>query len=274
MRVPSMDEIWEVAEAHGANSEAPHLWEGLVGAWPLQEGGGLVAWDVSGRNAKGTLINMPVSTSWLLTERGRATRFQRLSNSYIPTQKLPYTSNGPVSVSAWIKITEASSVMLYFCGDLDANPSNGNPTKNRIALQRRFISGTGEVVRIVSGLSDGATITAPPFNTWHHYVAMVNGTNPISTSLVLDGVLTSTLISSHSNTDFSTFTLGRAGDPNDFYAGADMTNVAVWNRLLSLDECNQLYTDPWAMYRVRPRVLVRGVTLKKTPIHHLMAGCA
>lgn len=72
IRLPSFSEIQQVARTRGRNSEAPQLWDGLVGAWPMQEGAGDTIYDVSGNRAHGTLYNTP---TWTATDRGRAIQF-------------------------------------------------------------------------------------------------------------------------------------------------------------------------------------------------------
>jgi len=46
--IPSFSEISAVAQGRGGDSQAPGLWRGLVGAWPLQEPRGLL-WREIGR---------------------------------------------------------------------------------------------------------------------------------------------------------------------------------------------------------------------------------
>lgn len=80
--IPSFAEIQEVAADRGARSRAPELWEGLVGCWPLQEGGGATAYDASGWGNDGTLTNMDPATDWVTTPNGTGLDFDK-SNDYI-----------------------------------------------------------------------------------------------------------------------------------------------------------------------------------------------
>jgi len=72
-----------VAHTHGAGSEAPELWDGLVGLWPLAAGGGVDAYDLSGYGNHGTLTNMDPATDWVPSPYGWALDLKNTAVQYL-----------------------------------------------------------------------------------------------------------------------------------------------------------------------------------------------
>jgi hypothetical protein len=98
---------------------------------------------------------------------------------------------------------------------------------------------------------NGSNVNMNPPSTWwdgmwHHLVFQWNSAVPFR-RFYTDGVL-----GSSSSTAFSmpalnaTFYLGRADNANT--AGGVFDNFNVWNCILSVNEINQLYRDPYCMY--------------------------
>ena len=94
------------AESHGDLSDAPHLWRGLAGAWPMQEGGGVKAFDVSGYGNHGTLTNMDPATDWVVTEKGRALDFDGSNDGVLTSYLLPNNPCGTFAI--WMKSADTT----------------------------------------------------------------------------------------------------------------------------------------------------------------------
>jgi len=272
MRIPSMDEIWEVSESRGANSEAPHLWEGLVGAWPLQEGGGSTVWDVSGNGNNGTPVGTNLLSNRKLGQFGRVVGTDGIDD-YIQIPINSYVSK-PFSVLVWLSATLKPNAWQSVMGvkTHDTNGQNAyylHVARNDGDKQYGFewcgnVNSLGDVVRGPSTFPSG----------YHMLGGMVAYE---SVSVILDGRIRASVTRTRTFPSPPSYftTIGAAVFNNNIldFTQCDCFLAQIYGRPLLPREWAKLYADPWAMYRVRPRVLVRGVTLKKTPIHHLMAGC-
>jgi hypothetical protein len=271
-----MDEIWEVSEVRGANSEAPHLWEGLVGAWPLQEGGGSIVWDVSGNRNNGTPQNTSLLGSWKLTPRGCGVLLDGVDD-YITVPINHYVTK-PFSLVAWCSIITRTTWRSAMGIKINTQPyqtpfylivrrDDGN--KEYCFEWNGDVNSPGDIVRGTSQFPDGINMLGG-MATYERVYVVLNGeiknSSPRTRAFPTAVSPYYTLIgsSSYDNQDYGQYGAQLHGE---------IVLAQIYGRPLSASEWAELYADPWAMYRVRPRVLVRGVTLKKTPIHHLMAGC-
>jgi hypothetical protein len=274
MRVPSMDEIWEVSESRGANSEAPHLWDGLVGAWPMQEGGGSQIYDVSQYRNNGTMVNMAL-TSWRSQQYGRGLMYDGIDDSV----SVPYSSI--LTPTKQLTLSVFASAVQGSLADANRHLINKSYTTHvdpyySYALSVRDNSSIGMPKTVTFFLSPGSVFTylnvpnVVVYDRVQHYAATYDGS---FMRVFVDGALKGSLAASGDIPNFNTELLFAKIRNYTSYFNGVMSDVRIWNRALSPNELAQVYADPWAMYRVRPRVLVRGVTLKKTPIHHLVAGC-
>ncbi|MCZ2075798.1 MAG: LamG domain-containing protein, partial [Bryobacterales bacterium] len=79
----------------------PHLWRGLVGAWPLQEPGGATAFDVSGYGQHGILANTETQDR-VIRSQGRSIILDGVDESIEITQAAHLKPTAAISVSAWI----------------------------------------------------------------------------------------------------------------------------------------------------------------------------
>jgi hypothetical protein len=271
MRIPSMDEIWEVSEARGVNSEAPHLWNGLVCAWPMLLGRGGKVFDVSGYLHHATANNFNHSVAWVQTSKGLSLKGDGVDDYVIADadyELLRFTYDHTL---LWYGIPAYNPDFLfkeYVCIAKGSGYGSGivefaSSFQHAFHLFYRPLGGSQSVV---------AGVITDPF-ILHCVIGRYSAFN--SVELYINGVLqnsasVTTAFDNNSGTRFTMYNYSNLSRP---YAPLTATQVAMWSRALSPLEIREVSSDPWAMYRVRPRVLVRGVTLKKTPIHHLMAGC-
>ncbi len=103
IQVPSHADILLVSKSRGADSCAPGLWRGLVGAWPLQEPGGLTAFDVSGYHNDGTLTNMDAATDHVVTPMGRALALSSAAAAEKVVAILAPAVDDPLTLCGWVK---------------------------------------------------------------------------------------------------------------------------------------------------------------------------
>jgi len=254
VQIPTFGEILTVSQGLGADSLAPGLWRGLVGAWPLQEPGGLTAFDVSGYRNNGTLTNMDPATDHVVTPMGRALDFDG-NNDYVlcPTAKGAPTT-GPVSLAAWI-----------YCRSLADRRSILSINGGASAGYRIYVDvTTGDLVYLLLGVGGYTFSVADPIppNTWTHVALVSTGNSRTATAYIhpLGSAGTS-----------ETKAIGNtAGTPTEIAIGTrysasvaqnlngQLVNPCVWNRALLPSEVLRLYTDPWEMHTLRRRVQVRG----------------
>jgi hypothetical protein len=270
MRVPSMDEIWEVSESRGANSEAPHLWEGLVCAWPMLEQGGTTIWDVSGYQHHAKTFNMDLSQSWRLRPDGPGL-WGDGQNDYAQAN-----SDYPL-----LRFSKSHTFLWY--GDLetigDASLLVGKLGFGGFRAGGLQYGPSGPIIYCawatdIDSVDYFSSTVTPSTPRADHIVSTYEPS--IAVRLYFNGKeiasRTTSVPSAFFNDNGYPHTLFTRSNIADFIR-CTCLQVGMWSRALRPSEVQELASNPWAMYRVRPRVLVRGVTLKKTPIHHLVAGC-
>ncbi|MEM7824702.1 MAG: LamG-like jellyroll fold domain-containing protein [Candidatus Aenigmatarchaeota archaeon] len=204
----------------------------LVGYWNLDEGSGTTAYDNSGNNNHGTLVNNP---TWVAGKFGNALRFQNqmwhyvnipdsdildfgtsdFSVSFWYKAELPYTQAAPVSKKGsgwndpgWVFITSPGSPTISFCGNTNA--------------------------AACAGWNFGDT-------NWHHVVGVRIGG---SLYIYGDGIFRSVISHpSYANSSSNNEPL-RIGYDDGWYNSVNgiIDEVRIYNRLLSADEIRMLYT--------------------------------
>ena len=260
--IPSFSEISAVARGRGADSQAPGLWRGLVGAWPLQEVGGLTAFDVSGYRNNGTLTSMDAATDHVVTQMGRALDFAAKVNAYV-TAPVVLSLSLPITIACWFNQTATNAWGIL--ASVDKTTGSGILTvdaRNDGKLCAYSVADNGISWRVA------ASVKSYLANQWQHAVGVF--ASATSRSIYFNGAFEAT------NTDSSNVTNLNHVSINAYYAywysdhwiesggSVKVTGVLVYNRALLPSEIRSLYTDPWAMYRLRRRVQVRGAEVGTT----------
>jgi hypothetical protein len=236
-----MSEIMEVAKSRGQNSEAPHLWKGLVGAWTMQEGAGDTAYDVSGFGNHGTLTSMEPATDWVINSDAgfRFVDFSTDDNDRIEL------------ASSLVFANEWSFVAWYSVGTLvddkclagGSNASGGSRIELRYSDRLRVIGVEGSPTGLSAELYDVM------FTGTHQVALAMDGTN---ITCYNDGAYAT--VGASYPTSFELAELGNSAwsrTVNDGWQGS-VGPTSVYSRLLQPSEIAQGYADPWAMYRRRP----------------------
>jgi hypothetical protein len=216
------------------------LANGLVGYWPMDEGAGTVARDVSGN---GGILNLTAS-SLLTWQSGKIGSGAINYNASIPTgcaagpgvespsiasaiQNLP---SGNFSVSMWVY--NPNNVMLFHLNTnmvVSGNFAGFYFTPSYVAVANN------------SGANTGFSFSSPSNTGWHLFTYIFNLSSS-SQSMYVDGV--SGGLGSLSGT-YGTANQLNIGDYStgcsDAAAGSTFDDVRIYNRALSPAEITQLY---------------------------------
>ncbi len=261
--LPSMDEIHTVAQSRGEDSDAPNLWRGLVGAWPLQEGAGTRAWDVSGERNHGTHVNGPTH---VVGRMGRALGFDGVGVEVAISDDAIYRFNvgDQITLHAWVNIKEFNSA-YGGRGEIvgKSNDSSG------FGLHVTHTSPTGRVrfgIRETPlGTSHFVQDTSPAVGVWIHYAGVYDGKQH-QMLLYKNGRLISEKAAELATMEHSSAHMnigGRGGvDGAQGRFVGKIGIVGIQNNALTPLEIQTLYRDPWAQYRVKRRDWVFGATLE------------
>ena len=216
-------------------SEFPHLWDGVVGAWcPSLGPTGLRLHDFSRRGNWGTLTNMDAATDWVVQDGQYALDFDGLNDRVDTGFLIPATD---FTVSVWYNTSSlAETVFNRPCGDSDtATGLTG------IGIVLNLFGGGDVYVVARQGANVGTGDTrggAVAVGRWQHVAVTMDSV--FGLALWVDG----RIVSANSAHKFITPT--SAG----WKIGADATQSkfsgfiaenTVWNRVLSGGEIDLLY---------------------------------
>lgn len=260
--IPDFSEMLAVSHSRGADSEAPDLWDDLVGLWPIAAGGGATAFDLSGYGRHGTLTNGPM---WVATEKGWALDFVAASDQFVVTPALD-TSN-------WLSCSIISLVQF------DAGESFPVITDLRYSGNDGIRTFT-QVGTLSLDADDGTFVTTQfTFNDtfWHTAASVVDGDNA---RIYLDGILKD---EEAGNTfDFAgadgVFTIGArnaGGGGGGLFFDGRIALTMVSSPALAPSKIQQLAADPNAMLRLRAKVFptaVAGFISYPYPLLNSMSG--
>lgn len=250
------------------SSTPPSLRAGLVGHWPLNEGAGTTAVDLSGFGNHGTVVG----PARIVEARGGALSFD-WSNDYVDigNKQVLDVGAGGFTLSAWVKIPAAftpvandSYVVISKWIDTGSEATweltLGTPGYGAV----RFRTFDGSV-------TDSLTSSDPPNiddDKWHLVTATCDGTTK---SIYIDGAFNASS-TAHSRSTSTAVRLGTRGDGIFPYMGY-MQDVRVYRRCLGTAEVRALHQAtfrPWqSTYRPRRQWAVSaggGGVAKGTPL--------
>lgn len=230
------------------------LAQGLVGCWLFNEGSGLIANDLSGNNNHGTLINFePFSSTsgWTGGNQGTSLQFDA-SNDYIQlNNSMGITSRNEYTISFWantevgavnpsvyseaVPSTWANNLLIIYYGDTNA--------ANIARVFYQDSAGVG------GGILNGATNVVD--GLWHN--VMVVQYSLSNRVLYVDGRIEDTDTVARnvlSTTDTSIGATNNNGAHVQLYNGR-IGNLMVWNISLNSTEIQNLYAQPFQMFKFR-----------------------
>ncbi len=213
---------------------------GLCGWWPLDEGQGVVARDLSLYQNHGTLTNMAnpatATSGWGAGVSQRELAFDG-SNDYISVPHGAHLAiTGAITLSIWFR----------FAGNPTGYPAcqkgGSYPQPYGISSQPsrtwNFVRGNGSSQAYVLG------VTSTPVGVWGHAVGTwVGGLFAIYVNGILDNTASASPTVSDTGTAFG---IG-ANFPttaNQWMTGT-LAHVRLYNRALAASEIKQLYADKW-----------------------------
>lgn len=238
------------------------LAQGLVGCWPLHEGGGLVANDLSGRGNSGTLTG---SVSWSAGQSGYALSLDG-SSGYVQCADPGLTSAAAKSVFAWVSPTfssngtfprvlqintaTCSAALVLYDASNSAFAVGGTPNNNSVF---------------------GLTTQTFPAGAWHHVGWTFDGS---TWTVYVDGVAwpTNTTQGSFGFTG-SGLVLG-ARLAAAYYTAGLLGSVSLWSRALSPQEAAQDYEDSYRIVRRSRTVLKTAVAVIGACLRNLIVSNA
>lgn len=231
--------------------------QGLVGWWLMNEGGGLKAYDLSGKGNHGTLTNGP---TWTTGKRGPAISFDG-TNNYINLGTAVGPAAGSFSVSFWERgdFPFGKRFTPFISNRLSSSPHSG------FVITQDYSAPTGYLRFQLNDASaphdfNFGTINVLD-NKWHHIVLSVNRSSNRASIFVDSRVDIADLdISAVSGTIASTNPVEIG---HDFYSdvyGADyflgsIDDVRIYNRALSAGEIQSLYSDSLAALEPLPSII-------------------
>ena len=210
---------------------------GLVGWWPLDEGTGLVAHDVSGQGNNVMWSGTPSSPSGTYYTRGEigsaAGYFNGTDNVLTVGTQPVYAFTGPFTISMWINPASARTVGIVSRENFKNDGNNGyllglTPPNAQFCL----VGNDGAKYACANGSGVGVGV-------WTLLTTVYDGTNM---SIYVNGTLNSQVASSltpPATNGSLVFGIIEQGNPSRF--NGSLEDIRVYNRALSASEISSLY---------------------------------
>jgi len=217
-------------------NKAHSLNRGLVGYWSFGEGAGGKTQDLSGNGNHGTLANIVQgeTSGWAGGKFGRTLNFDGVDDTVDVGSSLALTPTTGFTFSAWIYINGANANF----GTIYASWSPSSAVFIGTGL------GDSTIIQVYFNGALNFQITSVPRNQWIHLVVTNNGATAVAYfNGVQVGTAAATLISNSGKKSIG-FDVERVNYP--FKGNID--EARVYNRVLSVNEILQLYTDPFCMF--------------------------
>jgi len=231
---------------------------GLEGFWPLDDGAGTVATDVSPWRRNGALTNFGLSsgTGWGAGRNGKALVFDG-SNDYVPVAKIPPITKCTLAV--WLKSTGTGANTMV---------ATKNFSGGVVPMALSISSGAGAAVGMsfYNGAWQASGVTTDVSNDgkWHFVAGTYDGA---TLRYYLDGKLdasaayTGSLPNNTNPLEIGAYTAGAS------YFKGTMSGFRLLSRALTPGEIARIYADPWAgTLRRRP------VRFYLPPTHYSIAA--
>lgn len=239
--------MWQSKPPAGIQLNKNHpLAQGLVGCWLFNEGSGLRANDLSGNYNTGILTNFEPMTSisgWNGEIIGTTLSFDGI-NDFVDCGNSPsLTITKDLTLSAFVKISSSTASIQGIIGTREGK--NDNTQLYEIVTNTsgtRFLFRLGNGVSIITTSSTQSVIS---FGIYYHVVGVVSDVNMF---LYRNGVLVDTgTFSGTRQSALQKLTIGASQTVLRFLNGT-ISLPCIWNRALSPQEIQQLYSNPYAIF--------------------------
>ena len=245
-------------------NHAHPLARGLVGCWLFNEGGGDIAYDLSGYGNHGTLNGMafpPTTASgWNPGRDGVGLMFDG-SNDYVDCGNDPSLNiTDAITIEAWIKMVSTSTDgMIVAKWGTFADTQWSYFSRVDVTNPRFGFSADGATTCGIKTYTDLTIVQ----NRWHHVVSTwrkIDGTM----RAYLDGVASSQIANCSNNLFISSkpVSIGRDSDNAVHHFNGSIDQVRIYNRALTADEIQQLYIDPYCTFEPATKYTVVDERLK------------
>jgi hypothetical protein len=212
---------------------ANSLANGLVGFWPLTDGSGSTAKDISTGGNDGTIGG---TTTWESSTIGNVLS---LDGSTGRSDASVSVSGMPVTLTAWFKVPDTDPVDQCVVGIADSSVAD-----NQLRMIVDGATGAAEANSYDGTVRAATGTTVTNDNAWHFCVAVFESST--SRKVYVDGVLEATNTSTQTITALDRVSVGVTADSTPFgYCSGDIQNVRVYNRALPATEVATLSTRPW-----------------------------
>lgn len=257
---------WEKKpELHNLGIRQGHpLATGLVGYWPMWEGGGTRVMDVSG-NGRDGVVGGPVGK---VTPIGAAFDFDG-SNDYVSIAK-PFglfTGASDWSIAAIATIETSATSQFIFAPRAERDWYLGADISSGSFAYRFGFSGGGSF-KAITGYDYPVNETR----------LLVGTCKSLLLSIYVDGVLGSTYNAAGrtpgSLTGVTCFGIGWDLPATTFYKmNGQLHAVGIYSRSLNASEVADLYSDPWSLIRPRARSYFYAATAPSgSPVARIVGG--
>ncbi len=216
---------------------------GLVGYWNFDDGKSITTLDSSGNGNvgtytgetfnHGTLTNGP---KWISGQYGSAVYFNQSNLNYISVgtpAPLNLIGGSAITVAAWIKPEDSSSIHTIYGRHTDCNSAQGT---------FRLDSGILKLVLRTATLCSVQGSSVVPPNTWTHVAYSWNGTHVV---FYINGEIDSTvdLPGTITATNVVAVNIGAGSSGGELFNGS-IDSLRVWNRALNLSEIRGEMNSP------------------------------
>jgi len=219
----------------GKRADLQHpLMKGCVGWWPLNDGAGTKAKDLTG-----TADLTSTSPNWGESSIGTVGVFPGSSTaSFVASSYVPVSGTGELSVSAWFKTTSGGVGSIVTWGTASAGQVFELNVEGGVIWSRNF---SGNTASGGSGFNDGE---------WHVVTLTKPGNGTTSDmKMFVDGKQLSVTAGGSTTLSFGTSSpleIGDRGYSSSKSFDGEIQNVRAYNRVLSATEILELYTNPWS----------------------------
>ncbi len=209
---------------------------GLVGYWPLNDGAGSKANDMSGNRNIGTLTGSP---TWVAGRVGKALSFAGGMYVSVPSNDV-LTIQGNFTLSVWIKTSNTGTGGTSNYRDIISKVPSGSPWPGYVMA----INGNGAISVWTASNVAGAWSDDSGYNLadgkWHLVSVSLSGTTAqIYVDGVAKGSFTKAIPGSNNNGIFSLGAEVGTTASRDFIGSID--DVHIYNRALSSSEIKTIY---------------------------------
>jgi hypothetical protein len=218
------------------------LMRGLVGWWLLNEGGGLKAYDLSGKGNHGTLTGGP---TWAGGRNGAALSLDG-SDDYVDTADYSFSASQPFTFAGWINPSNVSGNKVIL-----SKPSlweySFRLTNNNLEFIYWDTSGIGIIF-----VSAAAVVSA---GVWQHIAVTFDGSRAdlyVNNVLVASDTSISGTLQNRSNN--MRIGHGYYGSGSSYYFQGKIDDFRIYDRALSPAELLELTQNPYAMFEQKRRL--------------------